>query len=118
VGTVTTAPSVRPPYTVWAGPGGSLSANLFAAQGTLTWLSGAEQVRVFNLPGARHSKAFCATCGSALPRGTQPGGLVVVPAGSLDSPVEIRPEGHIFMGSRADWDHDLDTLPQADTYLR
>jgi hypothetical protein len=118
VGTVTTAPSVRPPYTVWAGPGGGLRANLFTAQGTLTWLSGAEQVRVFNLPGARHSKAFCATCGSALPRGTQPGGLVVVPAGSLDSPVEIRPEGHIFMGSRADWDHDLDTLPQADTYLR
>jgi len=39
----------------------------------------------------------------------------VVPAGSLDSPVTIRPNAHIFMADRADWDHALEQVPQVDT---
>lgn len=39
------------------------------------------------------------------------GKLLVVPAGSLDSPLPIHPNAHIFMSSRANWDHDLEKIP-------
>jgi hypothetical protein len=39
------------------------------------------------------------------------GTLLVVPAGSLDSDVPIRPDAHIFIASRANWDRALDGIP-------
>jgi hypothetical protein len=39
------------------------------------------------------------------------GGLLVVPAGSLDSEVRIRPNAHIFISSKANWDVDLENVP-------
>ena len=47
--------------------GSAHAANLFSSTATLRWLSGEDQVRVFNLPATRHRHSFCATCGSALP---------------------------------------------------
>ncbi len=93
------------------GTGSANASNLFSDPARLTWLSGAEQVRSFTVAGARHSRSFCAICGSALPQ-QQPTGRLEVPAGSLDSPVSLRPVAHIFCGSRADWDHDLEAVPR------
>jgi hypothetical protein len=92
--------------------GSAHAANLFSSTATLKWLAGKEQVRQFNLPGTRHSKGFCAGCGSALPRIELDGALIVVPAGSLDSGVRIRPDAHIFVSSRASWDDALETVPK------
>jgi hypothetical protein len=39
------------------------------------------------------------------------GALLVVPAGSLDSEVTLKPDAHIFCSSKADWDHGLDAIP-------
>ena len=39
------------------------------------------------------------------------GQLLVVPAGSLDSEVPIRPDAHLFVESKANWDHDLEEIP-------
>jgi hypothetical protein len=36
----------------------------------------------------------------------------VVPAGSLDSPIDVRPDAHICVASRADWDRSLEAVPQ------
>ncbi len=44
--------------------------------------------------------------------GVQMGGaLLVVPAGSLDGPLDIRPTAHICCDSRANWDADLADIP-------
>jgi hypothetical protein len=94
--------------------GSAHGANLFAATAQLTWLSGEDAVRTFRLPGTRHMKGFCALCGSALPYRHPDGGFVVVPAGSLDSEVALRPNAHIFTASRANWDHELAALPGFD----
>nr|WP_299791730.1 hypothetical protein [uncultured Marivita sp.] len=40
--------------------------------------------------------------------------MLVVPAGSLDSPIDIRPNAHISHASRADWDNDLDSIQRID----
>jgi len=37
-----------------------------------------------------------------------------VPAGSLDSSVAIRPDAHLFIASRADWDRELEAVPKVD----
>jgi hypothetical protein len=94
--------------------GSAHAANLFASTATLKWLSGEDHVSQFNLPATRHSKGFCRTCGSALP--IQSGGMLVVPAGSLNSEVLLRPDAHIFAASRAGWDDSLERVPTADRF--
>ncbi|WP_298493904.1 GFA family protein [uncultured Maritimibacter sp.] len=94
--------------------GSAHSANLFSTTVRLDWLSGTAGVRHFRLTGTRHARQFCSTCGSALPLSDPDTGLVVVPAGSLDGPVPLRPTAHISMASRADWDDDLAARPALD----
>jgi hypothetical protein len=94
--------------------GSAHAANLFAPNATLTWLSATDTVKVYALPNTRHVKSFCSTCGSALPNDHN--GFVVVPAGSLDTPVTLAPTAHLFTASRAEWDHNLHTAQQFDTF--
>jgi len=44
------------------------------------------------------------------------GQLLVVPAGSLNSEVAVRPNAHIFMSSKARWDDSLEKLPAFDKF--
>ena len=96
--------------------GSAHAANLFSTTAKLTWLAGEDQVTTYHLPSTRHAKSFCKTCGSALPRPTKDGAALIVPAGSLESPVTVRPDAHIFVASRADWDHELETVPMIERF--
>ena len=96
--------------------GSAHAANLFSSRATLTWVSGEDQIKHFNLPSTRHNRSFCSTCGSALPMVQTGGKLVVVPAGSLDSAVIIEPDAHIFVASRASWDEALERIPRLDGF--
>lgn len=96
--------------------GSAHGANLFSSGAALKWLSGQEQVKQFNLPETRHSKSFCQICGSALPMLQMDGALLVVPAGSLNTNVAIRPDAHIFISSRAGWDQALEKVPTFDRF--
>jgi hypothetical protein len=44
------------------------------------------------------------------------GQLLVVPAGSLNSELRIRPDAHIFVSSKASWDNALEQVPRVDRY--
>ena len=94
--------------------GSAHASNLFAPQATLRWISGEQSVRHYQLPGTLHARSFCSTCGSALPSLQLEGTLLVVPAGSLDSPLPIRPEAHIFCADRASWEEALAETPRFD----
>jgi hypothetical protein len=94
--------------------GSTHAANLFSTTAKIAWLSGEDSVRTFRLPGARHERSFCATCGSALPSLQFAGALLVVPAGSLDTPIANRPNAHICCASRAEWDVHLEEVPKLD----
>lgn len=89
-------------------------ANLFSGRAKLVWLMGQDKITAFTLPGTRHSKAFCRECGSAMPSEQMGGKLVVVPAGSLDTPVPNVPDAHIMMGSKANWDDGLEQVTKMD----
>ena len=90
--------------------GSAHAANLFSSTARLVWLSGEDQVRTYNFRGEGHIKSFCTHCGSALPNLQMEGKLLVVPAGSLDSDVLIRPQGHIFTARKANWDEHLESI--------
>ena len=93
--------------------GSAHAANLFSQSAELVWLSGADAVTSFTLPGTRHNKSFCKVCGSALPS-TQIEGLLVVPAGCLDTKISMVPTAHIFSSSKAAWDRGLEEVPRFD----
>lgn len=96
--------------------GSAHAANLFSSTAQLKWIRGQDQVRQYNLPATRHSKSFCSGCGSALPGLQMDGALLVVPAGSLDSEVALRPDAHIFVASKASWDNALEVTPKFDRF--
>lgn len=94
--------------------GSAHGANLFASNATIMWQSGEANIASYRVPDTRHERSFCRTCGSALPAVRMDGTLLVVPAGSLDGPVGIRPTAHISCASRAEWDVDLADIPHMD----
>lgn len=96
------------------GSGSAHASNLFAPEARLTWRSGEEQVRVYKVDDSAHQRSFCATCGAALPNVQADGKWLVVPAGCLDSPLEIKPSAHLFTASKASWDEDLHHVPAFD----
>ena len=90
--------------------GSAHAANLFSQSAKLTWLADEDAVASYTHPGTRHNKSFCKLCGSALPS-TQIEGLIVVPAGCLDTKISMVPTAHIFTSSKAAWDCDLADVP-------
>ena len=93
------------------GTGSAHAANLFSRSAELVWKSGADAVASFTLPGTRHTRSFCKSCGSALPN-SPAAGLVVVPAGCLDSKLAMPPTAHIFLSSQAEWEERLAEAPK------
>lgn len=91
--------------------GSAHAANLFSTTAKLSWLTGQDTVKRFDYRSEGHIKSFCTNCGSALPNIQMEGRLLVVPAGSLDSDINIKPQGHIFYSSKANWDNELESIP-------
>ena len=89
--------------------GSAHAANLFSQSAELVWLSGLHAVTSFTLPNTRHSKSFCKLCGSALPN-TDIAGLLIVPAGCLDTEISMLPTAQIFSASKAYWDAELEGI--------
>lgn len=94
--------------------GSAHAANMFSTTAKLKWIKGQENVKTYNFRSEGHIKSFCLNCGSALPNLQMDGKLLVVPAGSIDGDIIMRPKAHIFFKSKADWDHDLETIMKFD----
>ena len=85
----------------------------FASVGTAnwTWTSGLDKVRRLRSSSFGH-REFCSDCGSPLRVQVdhQPE-TVDFPIVTLDEPDDVRPEFHIFWGSRIPWFDPADGLP-------
>jgi hypothetical protein len=73
--------------------------------------AGADTLLVWGDDAGNHTR--CAVCGSLLYSVVRDGGYVHVAMGSLVDEPSIRPEGHIYVGSKAPWFEITDDLPQA-----
>ena len=85
-----------------------------AAEG-FRWLSGENAVGAYS--SSPHGKRFfCTVCGAVAPLLMPEAGLVVVAAGTLEGDPGIRPQAHMFVGSKAPWYTIPDSLPQHEAY--
>ncbi len=79
------------------------------------WLSGEDKlVRYQSSPNG--ARSFCSVCGSAGPTIMPEYGIAVAPAASLEGELGIKPQSHLFVGSKAPWEAITDALPQHDAY--
>ncbi|WP_230874741.1 GFA family protein [Methylomonas sp. LL1] len=93
------------------------ATNLFLANADLAFTAGESLVKQFKVPDAkRFTRQFCSECGSQVARFVPELNGVVVPAGSLDDEIPIKPQARIFWHSRTDWSCDGDTLPRYAEY--
>jgi len=89
------------------------ATNVFYKMDQFRWTRGAELVTEYKVPDARfHTVAFCSRCGGKLPRPSPERGIVVVPAGSLDTDPGLTAQMHIFVADKAPWFDISDALPQ------
>jgi len=65
---------------------------------------------------AHGSRSFCRVCGSVAPGAAPEMGIVFAPASNLEGDLGIKPQRHIFVGSKAPWYTITDTLPQDEAY--
>lgn len=79
-------------------------SNIFTSVDALTWHSGEEKIRRYELPDAKSwAKQFCVKCGSGLPYINRAGTALVIPAGSLAGDPGVVPDDNIFWSERAAW---------------
>lgn len=95
---------------------GSLFATFVAGPlDTFHWRGGTEQIKTWR-SSEKGLRSFCSTCGSAVPTVVAAMGRVFIPAGSLVGELGIRPQMHIFVGSKSPHYQIADGLPQHVAY--
>jgi len=93
------------------------STNLFVKLSSLAWTQGEELIGKFKAPDAKYFATwFCTQCGSPVPRHIPQANVAVIPAGSLDSDVPIKPQARVYWGSRTEWTCEPGDLPVFDDY--
>jgi hypothetical protein len=98
--------------------GAAYATDFRATAATFRWLRGRDHVRDFALPGAKWFKTgFCKVCGAVLPHVmSNDADFVLIQVGALDDDPGIRPQLHLFVGSKAPWMEISDALPQYAEY--
>ena len=98
------------------GTGSAHVANFFSYDGELNYRVSKSSVTFYKHLDTRHERNFCSECGSPLPTHNKEKNIFKIPAGCIDTDVEVLPDAHLFFGSRAKWDKDFDKVPKFDTY--
>jgi len=89
------------------------ASNLFTNADGVRFTRGADLLASYKIPDAKYfMQVFCHVCGSPAPRIDHSRDLAVVPMGGLDDDPGMRPQAHIFVGSKALWFDIADALPQ------
>jgi hypothetical protein len=89
------------------------ATNAFFPFAQFRWVRGEEGVVDYQHADARYfGTAFCRRCGGGVARASRERGIVVVPVGALDSDPQMRPQRHLFVGSKANWFEITDQIPQ------
>ena len=79
-----------------------------------SWISGEDLVKVYETASGE-GWCFCRECGSSL-AGSSNGKITSITLGTVEGDPGIRPESHIFTGSKARWHEINDDLPQFDEW--
>ena len=104
--------------------GGSSSNSALVVEARhFRWVSGQENISSFVKPTGFRSD-FCSRCGSPVPNPLRTTAYYWVPAGLLDSKVNLEIGVHLFVASKASWDtipaggRQYETMPELQELLR
>lgn len=81
----------------------------------LSIVAGHDATMIYGEPS--NHDLHCARCGSPLYSLVRDGAFVHVALGTLTDPPSIRPQAHIFVGSKAPWFAITDGLPQYEEHV-
>jgi hypothetical protein len=79
------------------------------------WLGGEDAIAKYS-SSEQGVRSFCSHCGSVAPLLLPDLGFAICPAGNLQGDPGVRPQAHMFTGSKASWYAITDSLPQHDAY--
>lgn len=96
--------------------GSAFASNLFVNADAFTWLTGADDIVTYKLPGRDISKSFCRVCGSGVPWSSSDGSKMVVPAGSLSKEPNIAERIRIFVSERPAWSSGIEKISGHDGF--
>jgi hypothetical protein len=89
------------------------ATNMVVPLDGVRFVRGEDLLTAYKAPEAkRFGHVFCRVCGSSMPRFDEALGFAIVPMGSFDDDPGMRPQGHIFVDSKAAWDEIHDDLPR------
>ncbi len=80
------------------------------------WVAGEDSILNYKTSDVGGSRASCSVCGSVVPITMPSHKLALLPAGPLEGDLGLKPQAHIFVGSKAPWYTITDSLPQHDEY--
>lgn len=77
------------------------------------WIQGEDELQSYTADNGT-TRRFCRHCGCSLTFSSvnYPDDRVEIALGTLDSNLDLSPDAHIFVGSKASWSEILDDLPQ------
>lgn len=95
--------------------GGSFATFAAAPLMGFRWIAGEDTV-VTHASSEKGQRSFCMNCGSVAPSVHKEMDMVICPAGNLLGDLDLKPQAHWFVGSRAPWTQITDDLPQHEEY--
>lgn len=92
--------------------GSAHAANLYIDESQFEWRAGEEYLNRYELSEAKYfANCFCRECGTNMPWKAKVGTTMIIPAGSLDSLLELEPKQSVHWASRAPWYKEPSSLP-------
>lgn len=96
--------------------GSAFATNANVKEKSFNFVSGENNLTAFKYSNEQ-TKYFCKTCGSpVMSKNSGSPDTVRIRLGTIESDITERPEAHIFVSSKANWENISDNLPQYDEY--
>ena len=95
--------------------GSAFATFVSAPLASFRWVAGEEQIATY-ASSEQGVRRFCPTCGSVAPTLVPEIDRAICPAGNLVGDLPVRPQYHVFVGSKAPWFQITDELPQYAEY--
>lgn len=96
--------------------GSSFATNGVVDAETFNLIHGKDDLTAHKLTDTQ-TRFFCKHCGSPIKsENTKVPGKVRVRLGTIDTDIEEKPQAHIFVSSKANWDIICDNIPQYESY--
>ena len=96
--------------------GSAFATNANVRQEDFNFISGEDNLTAYNY-SAEQKKYFCKTCGSpVMSKNSNHPDNIRIRLGTIESDITQRPQAHIFVASKANWEDITGSLPQYDEY--